>query len=74
MDSPTWTLRQGRQSYAESRTANQARYHLKRSPWFSLPNGAKATVLGDLLTNALNVARFVREASMMTQGTVTAGI
>jgi len=74
VDSPTWTLRQGRQSYAESRNANQARYHLKRSPWFGLPNGAKATVLGDILTNALNVARFVREASMMTQGTVTAGI
>jgi hypothetical protein len=74
VDSPTWTLRQGRQSYAESRNANQARYHLKRSPWFGLPNSAKATVLGDILTNALNVARFVREASRMTQGTVTAGI
>lgn len=33
VDSPTWTLRQGRQSYAESRNANQARRHLKRSPW-----------------------------------------
>jgi len=73
VDSPTWTLRQGRQSYAESRNAHQARYHLKRSPWFGLPNSTKATVLGDMLTNTLNVARFVREASMTTHGTVTAG-
>jgi hypothetical protein len=73
VDSPTWTLRQGRQSYAESRNANQARHHLKRSPWFGLPNSAKATVLGDILTNTLNVARFVREASITTHGTVTAG-
>jgi hypothetical protein len=73
VDSPTWTLRQGRQSYAESRNANQARRHLKRSPWFGLPNSAKATVLGDILTNTLNVARFVREASMTTRTSVTAG-
>jgi len=74
VDSPTWTLRQGRQSYAESRNANQARHHLKRSPWFGLPNSAKATVLGDILTNTLNVARFVREASMTQPASVTAGI
>ena len=73
VDSPTWTLRQGRQSYAESRNANQARHHLKRSPWFGLPNSAKATVLGDILTNTLNVARFVREASMTTRTSLTAG-
>jgi hypothetical protein len=62
--SPTWTLRQGRQSYAESRNANQARRHLKRSPWFGLPNSAKANYLGDILTNTLNVARLVREATL----------
>jgi hypothetical protein len=73
VDSPTWALRQGRQSYAESRNANQARRHLKRSPWFGLPNSAKATVLGDILTNTLNVARFVREASMTTRTSITAG-
>jgi hypothetical protein len=73
VDSPTWTLRQGRQSYAESRNANQARHHLKRSPWFGLPNSAKTTVLGNILTNTLNVARFVREASMITRISVTAG-
>jgi len=74
VDSPTWTLRYGRQSYAESRNANQARHHLKRSPWFGLPNSAKATVLGDILANALNVARFVREASITMRTSVTAGI
>ena len=73
VDSPTWTLRQGRQSYAESRNANQARRNLKRSPWFGLPNSAKATYLGDILTNALNVARFVREATCATAHSVTAG-
>jgi hypothetical protein len=73
VDPPTWTLRQGRQSYAESRNANQARRNLKRSPWFALPNSAKATYLGDILTNALNVARFVREATWATAHSVTAG-
>ena len=71
--SPTWTLRQGRQSYAESRNANQARRHLKRSPWYGLPNSAKAHFLGDILTNALNVARFVRQATLTTAHSVTAG-
>ena len=32
--SETWQLRMGRQSYAESRNATQARRHLKRSPSF----------------------------------------
>jgi hypothetical protein len=32
--SPTWKLRIGRLSYAESRNANQTRRDLKRSPWF----------------------------------------
>ena len=73
VDSPTWTLRQGRQSYAESRNANQARRNLKRSPWYGLPNSAKANYLGDILTNALNVARFVREATLATAHSVTAG-
>ncbi len=62
--SPTYQLRQGRQSYAESRNASQARYQLKRSPWYGLPNSAKATYLGDVLILAGNVARFVREATL----------
>ena len=62
--SPLWTLRHGRQAYAESRNANQARHHLKRSPWYGLPNSAKANYLGDILSLALNVARFVREATL----------
>jgi hypothetical protein len=66
VDSPTWKLRLGRQSYAESRNANQTRRRLKRSPWFGLANSAKATLLGDILTNALNVARFVRQATAAT--------
>ncbi len=63
VDSPTWALRQGRQSYAESRNANQTRHGLKRSPWYGLANSAKAQILGDTLTLATNVARFVREAA-----------
>jgi hypothetical protein len=62
--SPSWELRQGRQSYAESRNAGQARRDLKRSPWYGLPSSAKAQHLGDILTNALNVVRFVREATL----------
>jgi hypothetical protein len=61
--SPTWELRLGRQSYAESRNAQQARLQLKRSPWYGQANSAKASLLGDALTCALNVARFVREAT-----------
>jgi hypothetical protein len=66
LDSPSWSLRLGRQSYAESRNANQSRRHLKRSPWFGLDNSAKANYMGDILTNALNLARFVREATAAT--------
>ena len=71
--SRTWTLRQNRQSYAESRNANQTRFGVKRSPWYGQPNSAKANYLGDILTNALNVARFVREATMAVACSVTAG-
>jgi hypothetical protein len=63
VDSATWQLRQGRQSYAESRNANQTRHGLKRSPCFGLANSAKAQILGDTLTLATNVARFIREAT-----------
>lgn len=73
VDSPAWALRQGRQSYAESRNAVQERLGLKRSPWFGLQNSAKATYLGDILTNLLNVARFVREATCTPASSVTAG-
>jgi hypothetical protein len=61
--SPTWELRIGRQSYAESRNAQQARLQLKRSPWYGQANSAKASLLGDALASILNVARFVREAT-----------
>jgi hypothetical protein len=61
--SPTWELRLGRQSYAESRNAQQARLQLKRSPWYGRANSAKASLLGDALACTLNVARFVREAT-----------
>jgi hypothetical protein len=66
VDSATWNLRQGRQSYAESRNANQARRGLKRSPWYGLAHSAQAQCLGDILTLATNVARFVREATTAT--------
>jgi hypothetical protein len=64
VDSPSWQLRRGRQSYAESRNAGQARYGVKHSPWFGLPNASKASILTDTLTSALNVARFTREATI----------
>jgi len=73
VDSPAWSLRQGRQSYAESRNAVQERLGLKRSPWFGRENSAKAVYLGDILTNLLNVARFVREATCAPACSVTAG-
>jgi hypothetical protein len=66
VDSPSWKLRLGRQSYAESRNANQFRRHLKRSPWYGLDNSAKANYMGDILTNTLNLARFVRQATAAT--------
>ncbi|NLE77572.1 MAG: hypothetical protein GX605_12595 [Chloroflexi bacterium] len=71
--SPTYQLRQGRQSYAESRNASQQRRHLKRSPWFGLPDSAKATYLDDILILAGNVARFVREATLAHARSVTTG-
>ena len=71
--SPSYALRQGRQSYAESRNAGQARRHLKRSPWYGLPNSAKATCLGDILILAGHVARFVREATLAHARTVATG-
>ncbi len=62
--SSTWELRMGRQSYAESRNADQARRGVKRSPWFGKPNTAKASILADILTCALNVVRFIWEATL----------
>ena len=53
----------GRQSYAESRNATQARRGLKRSPWFGLANTAKAMLIGDTLSLAFNLARLIGEAS-----------
>ncbi|MCX6028997.1 MAG: hypothetical protein NT169_06810 [Chloroflexi bacterium] len=71
--SPAYLLRQGRQSYAESRNASQERRYLKRSPWYGLPNSAKAACLGDILILAGNVARFVREATLAHARAVTTG-
>jgi hypothetical protein len=73
VDSPSYALRQGRQSYTESRNAGQKRRHLDRSPWFGLANSAKAACLGDLLTLALNLPRFIREATTAQARSVTAG-
>jgi hypothetical protein len=61
--SQLWKLRIGRQSYSESRNASQARYQLKRSPWFGFTNSSKATTIGDTLLLLLNLARFILEAS-----------
>ena len=63
VDSPTWKLRIGRASYSESRNANQTRRDLKRSPWYGQPNSQKATLLGDILSLALTLPRFLREAT-----------
>jgi len=73
VDSRLWKLRYARRSYSESRNANQARHHLTRSPWFGQPNATKADCLGDILTLSLNVARFVREATVAAARSVTAG-
>jgi len=62
--SDTWKLRLGRQSYAESRNAAQARRDLKHAPFFGLPNAHKATIIGDTLALLFNLSRFVREASL----------
>jgi hypothetical protein len=72
IDSPTWKLRSGRRSYSESRNADQARRGVKRSPCFGLPNSAKVSILADALTAALNVARFVREATLAAARAPTA--
>jgi len=61
--SETWQLRIGRQSYAESRNATQARRPLKRSPSFGLSNTAKAMLLSDILSLAFNLTRLIFEAS-----------
>jgi hypothetical protein len=71
--SPTWKLRLGRQSYAESRNAGQARRGVKHSPWFGCPNSAKASLLADILACALNVARFVREATRAAAASTATG-
>ena len=73
VDSPTWKLRMGRQSYAEARNADQTRRGVKRSPWYGKANSAKASILADILTSALNVARFVREAICAAPPSVSAG-
>jgi hypothetical protein len=46
---------------------------VKRSPWFGRSNSAKASILADILTSALAVARFVREATHATFAAVSAG-
>jgi hypothetical protein len=61
--SETWKLRIGRQSYAESRNAIQARRQLKRSRAFGLPNTAKSMIISDTLSIAFNLTRLVFEAS-----------
>jgi len=71
--SPAWDLRSGRQSYSESRNAGQARRGVKHSPWFGQPNSAKASTLADTLACALNVARFVRQATLAAANTTSTG-
>lgn len=73
VDSATWKLRLGRQSYSESRNADQARLGVKRSPWFGLDNSAKASLLADALTCAFSVARFVREATLAASRSASTG-
>jgi hypothetical protein len=73
VDSPIWKLRMGRQSYAEARNADQTRRGVKRSPWFGKTNSAKASILADILTSGLNVARFVREATLAAALPASAG-
>ena len=73
VESPTWNLRTGRRSYAESRNADQTRRGVKRSPWFGRSHSARASILADILTSALTVARFVREAACAATPAVSAG-
>lgn len=72
--SPTWKLRLGRQSYAESRNASQSRRDLTRSPWYGRANSATAHILGDILSLAGNVVRFVREATAAAAAGQSPGI
>jgi hypothetical protein len=72
--SPTWKLRLGRQSYAESRNASQARRNLTRSPWYGRQHSATAHILGDILSLAGNVVRFVREATAAAAAGQSPGI
>jgi len=63
VDSDTWHLRMGRQSYAECRNATQARRQLKRAPSFGLPNTAKSMAISDTLSLAFNLCRLIFEAT-----------
>jgi hypothetical protein len=63
----------GRQSYSESRNSCQARRGVKHSPWCGRANSAKASTIADILTCALNVARFVREATQAAAQKVSTG-
>ena len=67
VESSTWNLRTGRRCYAD-----QARRGVKRPPWFGRSNSAMASILADILTSALAVARFVREASLAAPPSVSA--
>ena len=71
--SPTWRLRMGRRSYAEARNADQTRRGVKHSPWYGKANTAKASILADILTSTLSVARFVREATIAAARSVSVG-
>jgi hypothetical protein len=73
VDSPSWKLRIGRLSYAESRNADQWRRGVKRSPWHGQDNSAKASILADMLTCACNFARLVREATVAAARTASTG-
>jgi hypothetical protein len=71
--SPTWDLRLGRLSYAESRNAGQARRGVKHSPWFGIANSAKASLLTDFLACACNLVRFTREATLAAHVSAATG-
>jgi hypothetical protein len=61
--SDIWKLRIGRQSYAESRNATQARRQLKRTPFFGLSNTARSMIISDTLSLGFNLTRLIFEAS-----------
>jgi hypothetical protein len=71
--SPSWELRIGRLSYAESRNAGQARRGVKRSPWFGKDNASKASLLADFLACACNLVRFTREATLAANSSTATG-